>query len=82
MRDYLKGLLIRLPDQPIICICLGYLEHIIDNFEAGRNDYYNKALGLLNGKSAFFKKYLNWDFPQLKDFERWMRENVQIARSN
>ena len=82
MRDYLKGLLIRLPDQPIICICLGYLERIIDNFEAGRNGYYNRALELLNSKSAFFKKYLNWDFRQLRDFESWMRENVKIVRKN
>jgi len=79
MRDYLKGLIIRLPDHPIICICLGYLEHILDKNEESRSSYYHKALGLLNSESTFFKKYLNWDFPQLKDFESWLSEDSKIA---
>ncbi len=80
MRDYLKGLIIRLPDHPIISICLGYLEHILDKNEESRSSYYHKALELLNSESSFFRKYVNWDFPQLKDFESWLSENSKIAR--
>jgi len=80
MRDYLKGLIIRLPDQPIISICLGYLEHVLDKNDESQSRYYHKALGSLNNESSFFKKYVNWDFPQLKDFESWLSENSEIAR--
>ena len=80
MRDYLKGLIIRLPDQPIISICLGYLEHILDKNDESQSRYYHKALGSLNNESSFFKKYVNWDFPQLNDFKSWLRENHEIVR--
>ena len=80
MRDYLKGLIIRLPDQPIISICLGYLEHILDKNDESQSRYYHKAQGLLNNESSFFKKYVNWDFPQLNDFKSWLRENHEIVR--
>jgi len=80
MRDYLKGLIIRLPDQPIISICLGYLEHVLDKNDESQSRYYHKALGSLNNESSFFKKYVNWDFPQLNDFKSWLRENHEIVR--
>jgi radical SAM superfamily enzyme YgiQ (UPF0313 family) len=74
MKSYLKGLLARLPEHAIICICIGYLEDITGNNKTERDKYYQKALELLEDKGSFFKRYMNWDFPQIVDFRRWIRQ--------
>ncbi len=74
MKNYLKGLLTRLPEHAIICICIGYLEDVTDNNKTEHDRYYQKALDLLENEGSFFKRYMDWDFPQIVDFRRWMRQ--------
>ena len=74
MKNHLKGLLTRLPEHALICICIGYLEDVTDNNKTERDRYYQKAIDILENEGSFFKRYMNWDFPQIVDFRKWISQ--------
>ncbi len=70
--DYLEKLLLRLPDHVISHIIVGYLyKRKKNNFKCEK--HYKSAIELLKNKDLHktFNKYLSWNSPIIKDFNRF-----------
>jgi anaerobic magnesium-protoporphyrin IX monomethyl ester cyclase len=61
-----------LPGHVIVYINRGYLSKILHNNIRQRDEFYQSALNNLIGDDPTFKRYLQWDFPQIKDFLAWV----------
>lgn len=59
------------PKHAIARICLGYIEGIYNKNDKDKDMNYKNAFDVLEDKGLVFKKYLDWDFPQIRDFKVW-----------
>lgn len=73
--EYLKGLLLRLPEHIIARIIAGYLYKQKRDYSKSEN-YYKSAIELFRNKTLHktFFKYLSWDNPVIKDFNQFLLE--------
>jgi len=77
--NHLEKLLLTLPDHIVAHLVAGYICKLKGN-QPEQEKHYNKASELFKDKklSETFEKYLNWDYPAIKDYKEFINNKLNI----
>lgn len=75
LKSFLEDLSKRISGHVIAFIAMGFLAGRFFNNQLEKEANYRIAYDILKNGSPTFERYMDWDFPQINDFKKWITEN-------